>query len=92
MITPKRSDLSPVSAINTSDGERQGQWLSDADTERGRWREVQKENWHKGFDTDGGDKRQRSTEDADLCHISTPVLSHDQCPDKSKGSFCFKSL
>lgn len=43
MITLKRSDLSPVPAINTPEKERQGYWISDADTERGRGREKEVE-------------------------------------------------
>lgn len=36
MITLKRSDLSPVPAINAPEKERRGHWLSNADTEGGR--------------------------------------------------------
>ena len=38
MITLKRSDLSPVHAINTPEKGREGHRMSNADTERGRRR------------------------------------------------------
>lgn len=45
MIMLKRSDLSPVRAINTVGKDRRRHWISNADTERGRWREEEK--WQK---------------------------------------------
>lgn len=60
MITLKRSDLSPVPAINTAEKERQTHWVSNADTDRGRWRGKEGERLRRRVVTKmGADQRER---------------------------------